>query len=471
MFGFSFAKLAQISTGKNSWLGGLIPPLGTIVSLLLISAVIASGAWAWAGFWGGALAQAGTFFPFLQNAVIGVFGTTLLNFWFNREINTFILNTRQVRKPFVYAQKKNPTHLWHLVNHLRQELNVHFRQKYGNRHTDLPMPRLCTYTGDEFKIAVSEGRNPGKAGFFFTSGAFLYAKSNMSQRELAALIQKELVKIYLRRGVARTIVGMGVDLANTLSNLNSGNWFFKALSFITIPLQFILLIARALNRSYEYEAARIVAECGRGVDLVRGYDSKVCSTLETLPTAAELKEDFNRNKRAPYNGPLKTVLRPITDFVDNNEYVGEDNTGDRLNSLADITVREGGYYVNELWSNDPRSTNIKNYLRPLVKARIDGQEVNLDTVTTAQMERFQKQQMRINRRLYNQIPRQERYKVIGPDGSGYIRPIKPVVRYDDAFEPIRDAHVHPLRARVRARVRPVREEVVEQPRARRRNRA
>lgn len=468
MFGFSFAKLAQISTGKTSWLGGLIPPLATIFSLLVISGIIAAGAWGWTALWAGAAIQGAAFFPFLQNAIVGVLGATLLNFWFNREINTFILNTRQARKPFVYAQKKNPTHLWHMVNHLRQELNVYFRQKYGDKHRELPMPRLCTFSSDDFKITVSEGRNPGKAGFFFSSGAFLYGKSNMSQREMAALIQKEMVKIYLRRGVARTIVGMGVDLANTLANLNSGNWFFKTLSFITLPLQFVLLLARALNRSYEYEAARIVAECGRGLDLVRGYDSKVCSTLETLPTNAELKEDFNQNKRAPYNGPLKGLIKPIADFVDNNEYVGEDNTGDRLNSLADISVREGGYYINELWSNDPRSTNTKNYLRPLIKARINGTVETLDTVKSKDIDKLQRQQMRINARLYNLIPRSERYKVIGPTGSGYIRPIKPERRYDEPFEVTQNANnVHPLRQARRHNTRAV---VEEQHRAQRRHR-
>ncbi|MBN9286452.1 MAG: hypothetical protein BGO43_06790 [Gammaproteobacteria bacterium 39-13] len=420
----NFAWLAKQSTGRRPWLFGIIPPIGTLITLLAVSAAIAGGMWLWTGLWAGALASATSFFPLLEGALVGVLGFTLVNFWFNREITTFMLSTREARDDFVFGQKSNPTNLRKLVNHLRQEVNAHFRKKLGKDHRDIPMPRLLTFTDDAVKIVTVEGRNPGKAAIAFSSGTFLYEKSNMDQRQLAALIEMELVKIYLRRGFSRTIVGMGSDLASTLQNLNaSGSWFYRVLGFLAGPLQFVLLLERAIHRSYEYEAAGHVVECGRGVDLIGGIDKKVCSTLETLPTNEELKQNQTKHQRKPYNGYFKWLIKPIADWIDKNEYAGDDKTGSRFVSFFDILVREGGYYINELWKKEPRATNLKAYLRPIIAANIDGKNVSMDNATTVQVKKIREHDIQVNKKLYDRIPAKDHYDVIGPKGTGYVKPI------------------------------------------------
>ncbi len=423
--GFNFANLAAISTPRSTRLGGILPPLKTLLALLLVATAIATGAWLWTGFWAGAMAGATSYLPLLGESILGVLGLSVVNYWFSREINTAMLSTREARAPFIYSRKVNPTNLTKLVNHLRIEVNEHFRKIYGAKHRDIPMPRLLTYSKVDIEIS-SDGRNPGRAGIFFSSGVFDYRRNNLDQRQLAALIEMELVKIYLRRGVSRTVVGMGASLANTLQNLNNSDFFlYRMLGILTGPLQFILLLERSINRSYEYEASAHVVACGRGIDLMNGIDKKVCNTLETVETGAELKADQNIYKRAPYNGFMKALIKPFADWIDENECAGDDKTGYRILSLPDIFVREGIFYFNELWKKEPRATNLKNYLRTIIKGPVGDREVNMGTATTADVSVLQDYYMSVNDSLYKKIPAADRYDVIGPNGSGYVTPILP----------------------------------------------
>jgi Zn-dependent protease with chaperone function len=419
----TFSWLAQISTARAPWLGGILPPIGTLLMLGLVAGAMAGGLWLGTALWAGAVAQASAFYPLLGETLAGVLGFSLLTFWFSREIDTFGFSTREAREDFVYSQKVNPTRLDKLVEHVRQEVNIYFKQLYGNKHVDIPMPRLLTYSKGEIEI-FSSGRNPGKSGIFFSSGVFDFRKTNLDQRQIAALVQMELVKIYLNRGMYRTITSMGASLANTLQNLNNSNsWLYRFLGLLVSPLQFILLLERSINRSYEYEAAGHVIKCGRGIDLMNAIDKKVCSTLETLPTNAELKVNQRAHMREPYNGFMSWLIQPFTNWIDRNELAGDDKTGYRIISLFDILVRECGYYINELWKKEPRATNLKNYLRPIVKANVGGNEVSLDTATTAQIPAIRQHHMNINTTLYRKIPAAARYDVIGPKGSGCVKPI------------------------------------------------
>ncbi len=115
----------------------------------------------------------------------------------------------------------------------------------------------------------------------------------------------------------------------------------------------------------------------------------------------------------------------ITNWIDDNEYEGDDKTGYRLFSLPDIIVREVGFYFNELWKKEPRATNEKNMLRIVITGTINDQVINMATATTAQLPEIQRQQMMINRALYDQINVNDRYDIIGPDGDGYVAPILP----------------------------------------------
>lgn len=421
----NFAWLAQMSTSGTPTFKGLLPSLKTLITLLAVSAAIAGGMWLWTGLWAGALASTTTLIPFLEQAFLGVVGAVFINFWFNREINTAVLSTREVRDNFVFDKDKNPIDLRQMVKHLTEEVNAHFRPLYGKK-SDIVIPRLCTFTEptSSFKIITAEGRNPGKAAIFFSSGVFKSDMTGMNQRHLAALIQAELVKIYLRRGIARTFIGMGTDLATTLSNLNSGNWFARVLGFLLAPLQFFLLLERSVQRSHEYEAAAIVAKCGRGVDLIEAIDKKVCPTLDDMPTTQELRVNQAKYKRAPYNGPLKWLIKPLADWVDNNEYAGDDKTGSRIVSFFDIWVREATYIFREWFlSSQPRATNLKIFLRPLIKGKDGSREISLDTANSNQIPIIRQNDIRINQALYKNVRKNHRYAAIAPNGNGMV-PVK-----------------------------------------------
>lgn len=355
-----FGWLAEISTGRSTRLKGIIPPVKTILALLLTSVVIACGMWLLIG--------AGSAAAALGYSSLGVFLVAGVNFWFGREINTFMLSTREVREKFEFSKKDNATNLRELVEEVRDELNIYFRKEYGDQHVDLPMPRLLTFTDHHFKIITVEGRNPGKAALFFSTGVMNFHDTNLTHNELKALIQVELVKIYMRRGIARTIVGMGTDFYTTLDNFLSGNILAKVLGILAGRLQFFALVERSIKRSYEYEAAEIVVKCGRGVDLVSAIDRTVHPFLEKKPTYKELRIDQQEKKRPPYNGWLQFIFKPIADWIDDEEYAEDDKTGYRFFSFFDILVRELGYLIKELWSPTPRATRLKDYLKEIIKA-------------------------------------------------------------------------------------------------------
>jgi len=378
------------------------------------------GLWLWSAL----AASAVAFVPLLEISIAGVLVVTVLNFLFSREINTGLLGTREVREGFIFNNEKNPTDLRKLVNHLRAELEVKFQEKFKDKDLKLPMPRLLLFNPvpNEFQIVTVEGRNPGKSALIFSSECFHYpgTKGVQNQKQLAALIQLELVKIYLRRGVSRTIVGMGSDLLATLQNLSFTNIFGKALWVLTSPLQFILLLKQSISRSYTYEAAGMVAECGRGIDLLNAIDSKFCPALdqETMPTNQELKDQ--QKKRVPYpdEGLFSWFIKPIADWIDSLEYSGDDKSGFRIVSMVDFLVREIATIVKEWYGAEPRTTNVKAALRPNIKSE-DGL-VSMETAYKRDVPRIRENDKKINNELFKKIPEALHYPCISPNGTGCV---------------------------------------------------
>lgn len=397
-----FTTLAKYSTARKTILKGLLPPLTTLCMLAAVSVGISFTVWAWMA----ALAAGAAIMPIFVTTTLAVVGLSFLNFWFSREIHSFMLSAREVREGFKFDDH-NELDLIKLVDHLRCEINAYFRSKDSN-HQDFPMPRLCTFTDHHFKIITAEGRNPGKSAIFISSGALNSHDTRMDQKQLAALIQFELVKIYSRRGASRITVGMFSDFLNTFANARSGNLFSQALGFIAGPLQFFQLLQRSVVRSYEYEAGAMVVELGRGMKLIDGIDNKICSTLAKKPTYVEMVQDQSRKKRQPYTG--RQPIKAFFDWIDNHEYAGDDKTGYRLISFFDICVRELGYFFNEVFSEKPRATRLKDYLRPMLNLDGAGNQEALDRLYVADDA--------TNRHWYDQIPQANRYEIIGPNGNG-----------------------------------------------------
>ncbi|MBS0287364.1 MAG: hypothetical protein JSR17_08715 [Proteobacteria bacterium] len=434
----SFLWLAEISTSRAPRYFGMIPTLGTLFMLLLASLSMAGTIWLGTALWAGAFAKAAAFFPILSETVAWVLGSTLVTFWFSRDINRALFSTRDDRDIFVYSQKVNPTKLYQLVEHLTHEVNAHFAKIYGDKHKPIPVPSIFTHTLDEIDI-TSFGRNPGKTSLFISTGTFNYTKNNLNQRKLAALIEKELVKIYLNRGVYRTIVSMGTTLANTLNMFsNSDVLLLRAIGILTGPIQYALLLEKSINRSFEYEAAGHVINCGRGLDLYAALDCGVNPNLETTPPYSEIKANQTARQRRPYNGMFSSVLKPLTDWVERNEVAEYDKTGSLFLSFWDICVGEFLFYIRELYKPKPRATNEKAEVRKAVKSQLASGDVTLGVATAEQLRQMDLDHRQKNEVLYRQIPQNNRYDVIGPNGSGYVSPIidaqeRPINQDRDVF--------------------------------------
>lgn len=436
---FSFGQWAQWSTPKTLYYG-VIPPLSSILTLTLVAGLIASGAWAWSAFL--TTAQTG-FMPILGNVIPAVLGATLLNYLFHREITTVTLSSREVRKNFIFSEDHTPTDVRRIVKQVTAEVNAYYlaqylktlptvlspeiieqkKQAFIEKHAIRP-PRVSTFTSVDNKIVTVEGSDPDNAGIFISSGLLDFAKTGLNRHQFAALMQKEVMKIYNRRGVGRTIVGMVSDLSSTISNLSDGHWLFRAFFVAALPLQLVLILDKAIQRSFEYQAAEALIPLGRAVDYFDAIDQLVCPTLGKKGTHSELQEDFKKPKRqrAPYTGNSK-LYGAFYDWVRKNEYAGDSKAISVWRSALNIITREGGYYLKELFSDGPRTTSMKAWLRPKIAGKIENQTVDLNKITSAQKDEMIKIHREINREWFKKVVIKKPYEEIGPDAGETHTPV------------------------------------------------
>ena len=224
----SFTRLAEISTPRKTWFYGLFPPITTLVVLLGISLTIAGGVWLGGFLWAGALAGTMGFIPILEVTIVSVLGLAFFNFWFSRGITDVMLSSRAATSATPYAADENPTDVVRMTETIIAEVNAFFKQSDPN-FQKINGISLYTFSSPEPKVVVVEGRNRGKAGIFISDKAFSPNFTKMNQRQLAAWIQMGVIRIYLRRGFSRTLVGVCTDLLSMLKNLNNGNVFFQTL--------------------------------------------------------------------------------------------------------------------------------------------------------------------------------------------------------------------------------------------------
>jgi hypothetical protein len=355
-----FTWVAKQSTPRAPLFKGLFPTLGTFFTLLAITGVLTAGVMLWSG----AAVTLASFFPVYTTAALGVIAGSLINFWFHRDITTAILNSREVRKKFKFDEH-NPTDIYKLVNHVRHELNSYFRTVHGN-HVDLPMPRLCVYTGEKPELQVSLGRTPDKAALYFSSAFFDSHNTRWNQKHLAALVAHKLTQVYYRRGWSATIVSIMGNLLQTLENMQgSENTAYRAIGTLAGPLRLFFFLQRAVERSYAYEATKPVVAIGRGMDFYDAIDIKVAPSLHKQPSYSYLILDSERKKREPYNGLFARWLAPLFKKLDDQVLTEDksDKQGYRIVSWIDAFIREFIYSFNELLSKDPRTTRLKDHLR------------------------------------------------------------------------------------------------------------
>tara|TARA_R110002110_G_scaffold65206_4_gene179951 strand:- start:32052 stop:33464 length:1413 start_codon:yes stop_codon:yes gene_type:complete len=370
----TFSDLARISTGRAPMLKGLLPPFGTALALLAMTFVISGGWWLWAGV----AASSALFLPFYAKTFAAVCGLTILNFIFQKDIQHAIHAARPIEDKFTY-DPENPTKPNKLVDDLVSQLNNYFKKKYGDKHVDMPRPRLATTSHEHFEMDTILGMNPWHSEILFASGFFNHHHSKMDQRMMAAAITKELAKIYMRRGSSGLIVQMGMDMLNTLQALQNANSFFKVLGILTWPLQFLFLVERSIKRSYEYEASKIVIELGRGTDLYRFLDKDPCPTLTKKPDLAALSAQRDAQKRPAYDGPLKSIFGPIHKWiVDNLEIPSDHHEHNILFVAISGIVRESLLYINELYASAPRGSRLREFVLSELQKRDGVKDAILD---------------------------------------------------------------------------------------------
>jgi hypothetical protein len=379
----TFKDLARLSTSRAPMKGtfGLLPTLATIGTLFLVAGGItaALAAWSFVG------ATAASLLPTFLVAAASYSAITFLNFWFSREITHFKQSSRDLTNESVYNQD-NPVHLGNLVNHARYELwfrSPELRKRYPE-FKNMPAPRLCTYADDsKFNIISVKGRNPSHSGLYFSSGSFLL-RNGMNQKHLLTLIEMELHQIYSYRGISGTIIQAMTDLV-AMAELHKHlpGIYNQFVGLFEWPLRFVSILAFAVKRSYVYDAFRFVISGGHLLDAMRAQDFKVCSTQAYVPTDQEIFAARNRNKRTPYpaNGFLAFIIKPIADWIDNNELASDDKSGWRIFSFFDICVRELGFSIfKEIFSDEPRVTRLKDEGRQFKIKRPDNTDLSYDTI-------------------------------------------------------------------------------------------
>lgn len=392
---FSFSRWSEWFTPRTSLTLGLIPSLSTLAIFVLQAFVFTSAAILWASFTGAAL----TWTAGVSVVLPSIVGLALFNHWFSRDIMTATLASKNVSSMSVYDVHDQPIYLRNMVEHITAEVNMYFKEVYGDAHVDMHVPRIRTFSKDHFALLVAEGRNPGKSGIFIADGNLKSHETRMVQRHLAALIQKELVKIYMRRGFQRTVVGILADFANTYSALEHGNVFSKTLFYTLFPLKVAVLFNNMVQRSYEFEAALIVNKMGNGYNLYQALGRLVTSSQDVSPTHRESQQENLENALEPFEATswLGRLYKPFADWVDKNQVAREDNSGYRIINFFDIVMREMLYLVNETLSPKPRSTRIKDALRKVIT---DEQGNLLESARTEDLPSFFSAQESVNRRLW-----------------------------------------------------------------------
>lgn len=442
----TFSKLAELGTGRTSKLKGLWQPTSTILTLLIVAGALTVATPLWAGTVISIQGLIGSFIAKLA-AVVSL---AVFNFVYRVDITNAMLSAREVPDDYI-QDRKNPIDIHRLVNHLCAELNIYFsnHQKFRESHQDLIKPKIFTFTNQKSEIITVEGYEPGQAALFFSTGMLDSEITHLNQEELAALIRVELIKIYLRKGLSGSVVGLGADLIATLKNMaaikpeeNRENNFFAATLmkgggvFLSL-FHFLFLLQMAVKRSAAYEASKRVIKLGKGIQLINANDKKVSPTLVKAPPRYE----FNRKRREHleklreklplYEGWGKSLIQPIQRWIDVHEYMTtppEHYHSRILRGIGNI-FREGWLLLNELSGENPRNTNLNSYIRRETTYKENNrkdQKIAYETLETPeQLERLIEVQNTLNANLLRQIPEATRYAPLCPGAHKGFSPKLP----------------------------------------------
>lgn len=402
----------RMTPQKLKW--GFSPPLKTLFAIVFLSSVVTSFLSIWLGLGGSATHFSAGFLPLIGATIPTVSTLSLLTFWFCREIQFIILGAKEVREDSTVGYEID---LIQMVKHVTAEVYDHFEGLTPNADNEpkhIPIPLVCIYDSNVAEIKTCEGRNRGKSALFFSTMMLNAHHTKMTRRQLAALIQKEVFKIYMHTGVTRVSLGIGQALGATTSCLFADHWFYKFLYGVTFPLQLAFLINQAILRGFEREAGELVCMAAyRGYDFIKATEKQFFPGLKELKPY-ELQQSKLKRMRAPYKGHW--LLESFFTWADNLELAGHDKTGHRLVALMDNLVREFGLLFKEFYGG-MRGTTARRLFRHLIKNTETGK--TLMEVTDSETQEIKQQERDNNRILYNKIAlgcyKEYLYEPIGPD--------------------------------------------------------
>lgn len=375
-----FSPLITLTNDRNSRFGGFLPSLSTAISLILMSSIIALVPVLLSSF---ALTLSGVMSA-LAFSALSVTAISLVNHWFAREIQFYTLKCKPVKLGQTF-DKRHKIDLFSMVNHLCQELNAFDGTEDPAHPNHLKVPRLATFRHTDARIVCVPGRNISASALYISTGMFDHKETYYTQKEIAALIMAELVRIKHQRDSNHVVLNIVEGLSQTLRSLiSSVNPLLQLAGIALGPLNLSFLLHNAVSRSHYYEAARVVVECGRGQHyrkaLDRGgnpfYLRKQDEPIPDHRYHLEVRPDYVDSQRfrgipligASLNQLLNAILRPFYNFVKDHELPTDDIRVPMWQSFADICLREGATVVKELFANKPKGTFLKEYIDHLRSA-------------------------------------------------------------------------------------------------------
>jgi hypothetical protein len=350
---------------QNTWAYGLLPPTLNILSLLLASGVIASGAWLYTGTVAGLLG----FLPVYAETVACMVGLTFANFWFSREIQTIILSIKEAESGITFAN--HDLNLRKAMKFQNRIINTFYKSIYKDKHSDLNIGRVGSFEPKDqgLKFVGVPGRNAGNSVYAISQAA-LNKNSQLHPRLIAAWMLKEQVKSYHSRGWSNLFVSLFESITNTLNSLQESEIFMhKFVWLLASPLQFFLLLPKMVKRGHEYEAWRELINMGYGLEAIEFLDIKSNPNRfgRAEPWVMIERREKRFAKREPYNGWFAFILRPFANwadsFLEKNEWAWDDKSDWRIFSVFGVVFLNIGRWVQELFADSPSGFNIKECLK------------------------------------------------------------------------------------------------------------
>jgi hypothetical protein len=318
---------------------GWVDMFKTIGALLVLAAAITGLAWA-SGFVAMSLASALTLYvaTMLVISAIATFNYIFAAQFTRASLSAFPVGDQK------YGKEGKEVGIQAIVQTL---ISVANKKNPKNPKLQLPTNLWVGMFNDDHVIKMTSvyGINKKAAAIFIPSGILMAHHRKLSEKELAALLMVEVIKIrnsHARRGFFHAIGNIGLTFASLIEDLDHSSWFLgRLIATIGSPFQLVLLFQKSRNRTYHYEAiTNLVDECG--VELGQA--------LKTAYIKLGL----------PWQNPNLSVITDVP-------YTAEGTLDNAYDGAAQtvFTVLKGN---KEIFSDAPSAGNVQKYLEEILNS-------------------------------------------------------------------------------------------------------